>query len=187
MESIKTQRIPNSEIRLMLEAAGRMEQQGREVIHLEIGRPDFDTPAHIVEAAVAALRSGKHHYCPNAGIPELRKAIVRKYAGEYGLDYDPDSGVIVTNGVAEGVYLAMNALLNPGDQILIPDPGWLNYAVDAICSYAEPVSYTLAAANAYQPDVNEIRDKITPRTRMIMLVSPSNPVGSVTRLDVTIS
>ena len=184
MESIKSQRIPNSEIRLMLEAAGRMEQEGREVIHLEIGRPDFDTPAHIVEAAVAALHSGKHHYCPNAGIPELRHAIVRKYADEYGLDYNPNSGVIVTNGVAEGAYLAMNALLNPGDQILIPDPGWLNYAVDAICSYAEPVSYTLAAASGYQPDVGEIRDKITPRTRMIMLVSPSNPAGSVTRLDV---
>jgi aminotransferase len=184
MESIKTQRIPNSEIRLMLEAAGRMEQQGREVIHLEIGRPDFNTPAHIVEAAVTALRSGKHHYCPNAGIPELRHAIVRKYSDEYDLDYDPDSGIIVTNGVAEGVYLAMNALLNPGDQILIPDPGWLNYAVDAICSYAEPVSYTLAATNGYQPDVNEIKDKITPRTRMIMLVSPSNPVGSVTRVEV---
>jgi aminotransferase len=184
MESIKTQRIPNSEIRLMLEAAGKMEQQGREVIHLEIGRPDFDTPGHIVEAAVAALRAGKHHYCPNAGIPELRQAIVRKYAAEYELAYDPANGVIVTSGVAEAVYLAMNALLNPGDQILIPDPGWLNYAVDAICSYAEPVSYTLSAANGYQPDVDEIADKITPRTRMIMLVSPSNPVGSVTRLEV---
>jgi aspartate/methionine/tyrosine aminotransferase len=78
----------------------------------------------------------------------------------------------------------MSALLNPGDQILIPDPGWLNYAVDAICSYAEPISYTLAATNGYQPDVDEIRDKITPRTRMIMLVSPSNPVGSVTKLEV---
>jgi aspartate/methionine/tyrosine aminotransferase len=184
MESIKTQRIPNSEIRLMLEAAEKLERQGREVIHLEIGRPDFNTAPHIVEAAVAALRAGKHHYCPNAGISELRQAIVQRYAADYGLEYDANSGIIVTNGVAEGVYLAMSALLNPGDQILIPDPGWLNYAVDAICSYAEPISYTLAATNGYQPDVDEIRDKITPRTRMIMLVSPSNPVGSVTKLEV---
>lgn len=184
MESIKTQRIPNSAIRQMVEAAERMEREGKEVIHLEIGRPDFNTPAHVVEACVEALRAGKHHYCPNAGIPELRRAIVRKYIDEYRLEYDSDSGVIVTNGVAEAVYLAMNALLNPGDQILIPDPGWLNYAVDAICAYVEPVSYTLSAANGYQPDVDEIADKITSRTRMIMLVSPSNPVGSVTKPEV---
>jgi len=181
MQSIKTQRIPNSQIRLMLDAAAKMEREGKEVIHLEIGRPDFDTPAHVVEAAIAALRAGKHHYCPNAGIPELRRAIVSRYADDYRLAYDPDSGVVVTNGVAEAVYLSMNAHLNPGDQILIPDPGWLNYAVDAVCSYAEPVSYTLSAANGYQPDVEEIAGKITPRTRMIMLVSPSNPVGSATR------
>ncbi len=184
MDSIKTQRIPNSEIRLMLEAAGRLEQRGREVIHLEIGRPDFDTPPHVVEACVEALRAGKHHYCPNAGIPELRQAIARKYSEEYRLEYDPRSEIIVTCGVAEAVYLSMNALLNPGDQILIPDPGWLNYAVDAICGYAEPVSYTLAATNGYQPDPREIEDKITRRTRMILLVSPSNPTGAVTRPEV---
>ena len=184
MESIKSRRIPNSEIRLMLEAACKLEASGREIIHLEIGRPDFDTPGNIVEAAVVALRAGKHHYCPNAGIAELRRAIVRRFEEDYRLSYDPDSGIIVTNGVAEAVYLSMNALLNPGDQILIPDPGWLNYAVDAICSYAEPVSYTLSAANGYQPDVAEIAARITPRTRMILLVSPSNPAGSVTRLEV---
>ena len=78
----------------------------------------------------------------------------------------------------------MNALLNPGDQILIPDPGWLNYAVNAICAYAEPVSYTLSATNGYQPDVAEIESRITGRTRMIMLVSPSNPAGSVTRREI---
>ncbi len=184
MDSIRTQRIPNSAIRLMVEAAGRMEREGREVIHLEIGRPDFDTPPHVVEACVQALRSGKHHYCPNAGIPELRGAITRRFAEEYRLEYDPFTSVIVTNGAAEAVYLAMNALLNPGDQIMIPDPGWLNYAVDAICAYAEPVSYTLSATNGYQPDVDEIADKITSRTRMIMLVSPSNPCGAVTKSSV---
>jgi aspartate/methionine/tyrosine aminotransferase len=184
MESIKAQRIPHSAIRLMVEAAERMEREGKEVIHLEIGRPDFDSPEHVVEACVRALRAGKHHYCPNAGIPELRKAIAGKFAAEYGLDYHPGTDVIVTNGVAEAVYLSMSALLNPGDQILIPDPGWLNYAVNAICALVEPVSYTLSAQNGYQPDVDEIAGKITPRTRMIMLVSPSNPVGSVTRPEV---
>lgn len=168
----------------MVEAAGRMEREGRDVIHLEIGRPDFDTPPHVVEACVEALRAGKHHYCPNAGIPELRSAITRRFADEYRLEYDPATSIIVTNGAAEAVYLAMNALLNPGDQIMIPDPGWLNYAVDAICAYAEPVSYTLSASNGYQPDVDEIAGKITSRTRMIMLVSPSNPCGAVTKQEV---
>ena len=75
MESIKSQRIPHSAIRLMVEASAKMEREGKEVIHLEIGRPDFNSPAHVVEACVEALRAGKHHYCPNAGIPELRRAI----------------------------------------------------------------------------------------------------------------
>lgn len=178
------QRIPHSAIRLMVEAAEKMERQGREVIHLEIGRPDFDTPPHIVEAAVTALRSGKHHYCPNAGILELRKAIADKFAGEYCLAYDPGTDIIVTNGVAEAVYLSIGALLNPGDQVLIPDPGWLNYEANAITALVEPVSYTLSAANLYQPDVAEIESKITSRTRMIILVSPCNPVGSVTKPEV---
>jgi len=184
MESIKMQRIPHSAIRLMVEAAERMERQGREVIHLEIGRPDFDTPPHIVEAAVNALRSGKHHYCPNAGIPELRQAIAGKFADEYRLEYNPGTDIIVTNGVAEAVYLSIGALLNPGDQVLIPDPGWLNYEANALTALVEPVSYTLSAANLYQPDVSEIESRITGRTKMIILVSPSNPVGSVTKPQV---
>lgn len=184
MESIKMQRIPHSAIRLMVEAAEKMERQGREVIHLEIGRPDFDTPTHIVEAAVNALRSGKHHYCPNAGIPELRQAIAGKFADEYRLEYNPGTDIIVTNGVAEAVYLSIGALLNPGDQVLIPDPGWLNYEANALTALVEPVSYTLSAANLYQPDVAEIESRITGRTKMIILVSPSNPVGSVTRPEV---
>jgi len=184
MESIKMQRIPHSAIRLMVEAAERMERQGREVIHLEIGRPDFDTPPHIVEAAVNALRAGKHHYCPNAGIPELRRAIAGKFADEYRLEYNPGTDIIVTNGVAEAVYLSIGALLNPGDQVLIPDPGWLNYEANALTALVEPVSYTLSAANLYQPDVSEIESRITGRTKMIILVSPSNPVGSVTKPQV---
>lgn len=83
MESIKAQRIPYSQIRVVFDKARELEQQGRHIIHLEIGRPDFDTPDHIVEAAIQALKEGKHHYCPNAGIPELRRAIVEKVEEEY--------------------------------------------------------------------------------------------------------
>jgi aspartate/methionine/tyrosine aminotransferase len=184
MESIKAQRIPYSGIRTVFDMAKKMESEGQVIIHLEIGKPDFDTPAHIVEAAVEALRAGKHHYSQNAGIPELRQAITDKYAEEYQLEYSPDSDVVVTNGVAEGVYLSIHALLDPGDQILIPDPRWVNYDVDAISNDVEPVDYTLYEDSNYQPEPDDIADKITPKTRMILLASPSNPTGGVNSLAV---
>lgn len=184
MESIKAQRIPYSGIRTVFDRAKELESEGQAIIHLEIGRPDFDTPSHIVEAAVEALRAGKHHYSQNAGIPELRQAITDKYAEEYQLEYSPKSDVVVTNGVAEGVYVAIHSLLDPGDQILIPDPRWVNYDVDAISNDVEPVDYTLYEDKNYQPDPDDIADKITPKTRMILLASPSNPTGGVNSLAV---
>jgi len=184
MESIVSQRIPYSQIRVMFDAAQKLEKQGRKIIHLEIGRPDFNTPEHIVEAAIDALRAGKHHYSPNAGIPELRQAISDKFSSEYNLGYDPETEVVVTNGVAEGVYVAIHALLNPGDEILIPDPRWLSYDVDAITNFVVPVDYTLLEDSGFQPDPEEIEEKITGRTKMILVASPSNPTGGVTRKDV---
>jgi aminotransferase len=184
MESIKAKRIPYSGIRTVFDMAKKLEREGKAIIHLEIGRPDFDTPAHIVEAAVDALRAGKHHYSQNAGIPELRQAITDKYAEEYQLNYSPETDVVVTNGVAEGVYVAIHALLDPGDQILIPDPRWVNYDVDAISNDVEPVDYTLYEDRNYQPDPDEIAGKINPRTKMILLASPSNPTGGVNSLAV---
>lgn len=179
MESIKAQRIPYSGIRTVFDMARKLESEGKTIIHLEIGRPDFDTPTHIVDAAVDALRAGKHHYSQNAGILELRQAITDKYAEEYRLNYSPDTDVVVTNGVAEGVYVAIHALLDPGDQILIPDPRWVNYDVDAISNDVEPIDYTLREDRSFQPDPEEIEDKITPKTKMILLTSPSNPTGGV--------
>jgi aminotransferase len=184
MESIAAQRIPYSQIRVMFDAANKLERQGKKIIHLEIGRPDFNTPEHIVEAAVKALRSGKHHYSPNAGILELRRAISDKFISEYGLKYDPETEVVVTNGVAEGIYVAIHALLNPGDQILIPDPRWINYDVDAITNFVDPVDYSLIEDSGFQPDPEEIEERITGRTRMILVASPSNPTGSVMGKDV---
>jgi len=184
MQSISARRLPKQQIRVMFDRARELEKQGRKIIHLEIGRPDFDTPPHIVEAAVQALREGKHHYSPNAGIIELRRAVADKYISEYGLAYEPDSEIVVTNGVAEGIFLAVNALLNPGDQVLIPDPRWVNYAPDAFTALAEPVSYTLVEEEGFQPDPEEIADKITSRTRMLILASPSNPTGGVIGPDV---
>lgn len=179
MESTKARRIPYSGIRKVFDRAKQLERDGRKVIHLEIGRPDFDTPLHIVDAAVKALREGRHHYSQNAGILELRQAIAEKYNSEYRLDYSPNSEIVVTNGVAEGVYIAIHALLDPGDQILLPDPRWVNYDVDAITNDVQPIDYKLHEDRNYQFDPQEIVDRITPRTKMILLLSPSNPTGSV--------
>lgn len=184
MESIVAQRIPYSQIRVMFDAAQKLEKQGRKIIHLEIGRPDFNTPEHIVEAAIEALRAGKHHYSQNAGIQELRQAISDKFSSEYNLRYDPQTEVVVSNGVAEGIYLAIHALLNPGDEILIPDPRWVNYDVDAFTNFVVPVDYALLEDSGFQPDPEEIEEKITGRTKMILVASPSNPTGGVTRKDV---
>ena len=184
MESIAAQRLPYSKIRVMFDAARKLEREGRDIIHLEIGRPDFNTPGHIVEAAIKALREGKHHYSPNAGIIELRRAVAEKYARESKLRYDPETEVVITNGVAEGVFLAVNALLNPGDQILMPDPRWVNYEPDACTNFVEPIPYTLHEDAGFQPDPDEIAGLIGPRTRMIILASPSNPTGGVTGRDV---
>jgi aminotransferase len=179
MESIKAQRMPYSQIRVIFDRARELERQGKNIIHLEIGRPDFNTPDHIVEAAIKALKEGKHHYCPNAGVPELRQTIVEKISEEYRLKYSANSEIIVTNGVAEAAYLAINALLDPGDQILIPDPAWLNYQQVTLTNYVEPVPYPLFGEDGFQPDPDDIEERITSRTKAILLLSPSNPTGSV--------
>ncbi len=184
MSSIISDRIPYSEIRKMLDAATELEKRGRKVVHMEIGRTDFDTPRPIKDAAIKALNDGKVHYCPNAGILELRQAISEKYEREYGLPYSPATEVVVTNGVAEGIYLGISALLNPGDQVLIPDPAWINYGIVPLMHFIEPVSYSLTMENNFQPDVAEIEGLLTPRTRMIALISPPNPTGVAIRPEI---
>ncbi|NIM57317.1 MAG: aminotransferase class I/II-fold pyridoxal phosphate-dependent enzyme [Candidatus Aminicenantes bacterium] len=184
MESKVAKRIPYSQIRVMFDAAQKLEKQGKRIIHLEIGRPDFNTPEHIVEAAMDALRAGKHHYSQNAGIPELRQAISEKFSSEYNLEYDPQTEVMVSNGVAEGVYVAIHALLDPGDEILIPDPRWVNYDIDAFTNSVVPVDYTLHEDSGFQPFPEEIEEKITGSTKMILVASPSNPTGGVTKKNI---
>ena len=182
-DSIIAKRIPYSPLRVMFDAAAEIEKSGRKLVHMEIGRPDFETPDHIVEATVKALRGGKHHYCPTNGIIELREAISKKYMEEYGIDYSPATDIVVTNGVAEGIFAAMAALLNPGDQVLIPDPIWMCYDTIPIMQLAEPVPYALYEENSFQPDFDELESLITTRTKMICIVSPSNPTAAILNMN----
>jgi aspartate/methionine/tyrosine aminotransferase len=176
--------IPFSGIRKIFEEANRREAAGEHIVHLEIGRPDFDTPARIKEAAKRALDAGKVHYSSNYGIPELREAIARKLKEDNDLSYDPMKEVIVTVGANEAVLITMVALLNPGDEVLIPDPCWLHYFYCAQMAGAVPVSVPMREENEFKPDIEDFRERITPRTRMVVVNTPNNPTGAVYSLDV---
>lgn len=169
---------PLSKIREIIAYAGSLEAAGKRIIHLEIGEPDFDTPPHIVEACKKALDEGKVHYGPVTGIAELRAAVAERYNRLYGSDYEPDE-VMISVGVEQGVFLAMNAYLNPGDEILVPDPGYLCYFTLPNITGARAVSYALEEKYDFQLDAAVMESLITPRTKAILLNSPSNPCGSV--------
>ena len=170
--------LPFSGIRVMMERANRMQREGKDIIHMEIGRPDFDTPEVIKKAAFSSLEKGNVFYTSNYGTPELRAAIAEKLTRENGIDYSP-SEVLVTIGVGEGTYAAIAAFCNEGDEILVPNPVWLNYIHVPNFFKVVPVAYNLLEENDYQIDAEEIRSKITDKTRMMVINSPGNPTGAV--------
>ena len=170
--------LPFSEIRVMMERATKMQKNGEDVIHMEIGRPDFDTPQVIKDAANAALANGNVFYTSNYGTPELRQAIADKLKRDNDIDYKAEE-ILVTIGVGEGTYAAVAAFTEPGDEILVPDPVWLNYIHVPHFFGAVPVSYKLREENDYQIDLNEIEGLITPKTRMLVINTPGNPTGVV--------
>lgn len=140
---------PLSKIREVIAYAGKLEAQGKRIVHLEIGEPDFNTPEHIVRACKKAMDEGKMHYGPVTGIAELRAAVAAHYNKLYGSSYTPDE-VIITTGVEQGIFLSMNAYLNPGDEILVPDPGYLCYFTLPHIAGAEAVSYPLDEKDDFQ-------------------------------------
>ena len=172
-----------SGIRKMLESVNQLEQEGKDIIRLEIGRPDFDTPENIKAAASRALTEGKVHYSSNYGIPELRNAISQKLEAENGLVYDANKEIIVTAGANEAVFIVMMGLLNPGDEVLIFDPCWPAYYPCARMSGAVPVSVPLYFDNRFVPRIEDITKRITPKTRMLVVNSPHNPTGTVYSSD----
>jgi len=176
-------RMAPSGIRKVNEKALAMERAGEKVLHFEIGRPDFDTPEYIKKAANQALAEGKVHYTSNFGLMELRQAIADKLKRENNVDYKA-SEVLVTVGLSEAVFAVLAAILEEGDEILVPDPGWLNYVNVPDLLGAKAVTYGLREETSYQLDLSEIRSKITDRTRAVVLITPSNPTGGVLAEDV---
>lgn len=178
-EAKRMSQIPFSGIRKIFQAAVALESEGKKIIHLEIGRPDFDTPQHIKEAAKQALDEGYVHYTSNYGLPELREAIAEKLHRENGIQVDPATEVIVTVGANEAILLAMLALLDQGDEVLIPDPIWLHYFYCTQLAEAKPIHIPLREENKFQIDPSDLQRAITPKTKMIVINSPHNPTGAM--------
>ena len=152
------------------------------VIHLEIGQPDFPTPAHIVAAANNAAEHGHTGYTANAGLPELCEALAAKLQRDNGVRVAAEQ-IIVTIGAMGALYGSLLSVLEPGDQPLVPDPGYPNYRMTAELCGAESVPYPLPAADGYQPDLDALAAAISPRTKAIVVGSPSNPTGTVIHRD----
>ena len=162
----------------MTARAKQLRRDGRPVIGLSAGEPDFATPAPISEAGVQAIREGFTHYTENAGMPELREAICRKLQRDNGLGYEP-SQIVCSNGAKQSVALAINVLARPGDEVLIPAPYWVSYPEMARMAGAEPSIVRTSVENDYRLTPEELEKAITPQTRLFILCSPSNPTGSV--------
>ncbi|MBI5031525.1 MAG: pyridoxal phosphate-dependent aminotransferase [Chloroflexi bacterium] len=163
-----------------------LEQQarGRQVWRLESGDPSFDIPPHVREAMEKALRDGLTHYTASTGIPQLREAILRKVATQNCLKVANADQIIVTNGGMNGLYIIFRALLNPGDQVILPDPMWTEIAENIRLSGGTPVPVQLHEAKNYQYDVAAIEAAITPRTRAIFINTPHNPTGAVASREI---
>jgi aspartate/methionine/tyrosine aminotransferase len=162
----------------VLARARALEAKGRKVVHLEIGEPDFDTPRYIRTAAARALEEGFTHYGPSAGLPEFRKLIAERWKAERGIPCDADN-VVVTPGAKPIMFFTMLALLEEGDEVLYPNPGFPIYESVANFLNARAVPLHLREENEFDLDLHELEKKITGRTKLLVLNSPHNPTGAV--------
>jgi aspartate aminotransferase len=158
--------------------ANQMREQGIDVISFSAGEPDFDTPEHIKKAATDALAKGQTKYTPASGLPALRKAIAGKFLRDNGLTYDP-SQIVVSCGAKHSLYNIMQAILEEGDEAIIPAPYWVSYPAMVKCAGATPVIVTTQEKNGLKMTADELRKAITERTKCLILCSPSNPTGMV--------
>ncbi len=162
----------------VLARARALERAGREVVHMEIGEPDFATPDHIVEAAVGALRAGETHYTPTLGLGELREAAAAYLGSSRGIRVGPER-VVVASGAKPLVMFTILACANAGDEVIYPDPGFPIYESVISWAGAVPVALPLREELGFSFDPGELRRALTPRTRLVILNSPHNPTGSV--------
>jgi aspartate/methionine/tyrosine aminotransferase len=167
--------MPRSGIRRVMDLAWSLD---RPIIGLHVGEPSFPTPEHVRKAAQDALARGETKYVPNAGIPPLRRSIAEKVNQKNGLSAKPEQVVVAAGGM-QGIYVALSATIRAGDEVLIPDPGWPNFDMAVRLLQATPVRYPLHPENQFLPEIAELDSLVTDRTRVIIVNSPSNPLGAV--------
>ncbi len=175
-----SERAQNLQPSATLKVTGRakeLKREGKSVVSLSAGEPDFKTPKHICEAAIKAINDGQHGYTMNPGTPELREAICAKLKRDNGLDYDP-SQIICSNGAKQSVGFALLATVNKGDEVIIPAPYWVSYPEMTRLAEGNSVIVRTSFENKYRITPEQLEDAITDRTRMLILCSPSNPTGS---------
>lgn len=178
-EPAKMKRVPFTGIRRVMEKANRLAAEGQKIIHFEVGQPDFDTPENIKQAAKKALDDGITSYSSNYGYPSLRKAIAEKLARDNGIIADPMTEVMVTAGGEEAVAAALFAFLSKDDEVLVADPSYIPYSSLVKIAEAVPVYVPLVEANGYNFDLDVLEQKITDKTKMVILCTPGNPTGTM--------
>lgn len=156
--------------------ANQLIAEGKDIINLSVGEPDFDTPEFIKEAAIKAIHDGFTKYTPVGGIPALKQAIRQKFIHDNQLEYLPEQ-ILVSCGVKQGLYNLMQALLNPGDEVLIPAPYWVSYPDMALLAEAKPVILPTGIEQGFKVTPEQLKAAITPKTRLLIINSPSNPSG----------
>src|SRR5438093_1199785 len=165
-----------------LARANKLERQGQSIIHLEIGEPDFDTPAPIVGAAVEWLKQGKTHYAPVAGAPELREAVARHLSSRHNIHIDAER-VLISPGAKMMISAIIESVVDPGDEVLYPAPAYPAYEAALLMAGAKPVPVVLEEAKEFRFNLDGLARKITPRTKMIAINTPQNPTGGVLTLE----
>lgn len=176
--SQRLQRLSPSATLAMSQRSGELKAQGVDVINMSVGEPDFNTPEHIKEAAIEAVRQNYSRYSPVPGYPELRRAIVDKLKRENGLDYTP-AQILCSNGAKQSVCNTLMALVNAGDEVIIPAPYWVSYPQMVKLAEGTPVIIDAPIEQNFKITPEQLEAAITPRTRALILCSPSNPTGSV--------
>ena len=178
----KFNKVGPSGIRKINEKTIEMERAGKRIYHFEVGRPDFDTPKVIKDATIKSIEDGDVFYTSNYGIMPLREAVAEKLRNENNLDYTAKE-VLITAGATESIYDSYSLILEEGDEILLPNPCWPNYVNAAHIMGAVPVRYSLAEENDFQIDFDELEGLVTEKTKAIVIINPSNPIGSMFTLE----
>jgi aminotransferase len=177
--SKRIQAVPPSGIRRFFDIAATM----KDVISLGIGEPDFVTPEPILRAGVTSLKSGDTHYTSNSGTVELREAIAENIRASYGVAYDPEEEILVTVGASEALYLALTAILDTGDEVIVPEPSFVAYTAEVLFTGGVAVTVPTFVQNQFQVTAEDIERAVTPRTKAILIGYPNNPTGAVMTRD----